>query len=252
MVSRETSIASGLDQMGLSAGSDVASRLDRLTQILLDEAIPKGFLGPNEATDIVGRHIMDCAATAVLIGEDDGGVIDVGSGAGLPCLVLACLGSQVVAVESLGRRADFIERVALDLALDVRVVRSRAEDAGRTVLRQSANAVVARALAEPPVALELTLPFARVGGRVILPASDTYAAEIEIRDGEARLTGLRVAAHELGGGPPVVRGLSIPVPMPSSDSGATRPGWFIMVEKVSDTVDRYPRRPGVPKRRPLG
>lgn len=245
MVARETSPSSpsagtpgealraGLAALGLDVPEDAASRLEAYTGILLQEAIPQGFLGPNEADRILERHILESAALApVLPGRT--GVTDVGSGAGLPGIVLGCVGRRVTIIEGLEKRARFLHDVAQRLGVTVDVRFERAEDAGRGDLRGSADAVVARALAEPAVALELCLPLARVGGLVAIPAT---------RRPEEDERFARVATA-LGGGAPRWEKLSVP--------GVDPPRYVMIVDKTRPTAERFPRRSGVPKRRPLG
>jgi 16S rRNA (guanine527-N7)-methyltransferase len=237
MVARETSLLEEITRVFSAAGirADPA-RIDQVTAfagILLDEALPAGFIGPHEADRLVGRHLVESAALAVHLA--DGLVIDVGSGAGLPGLVLACLGREVVLIESLEKRATFLGSAIGQLGMDRVSVRNvRAEDAGRSDLRASAGSVVARALAAPPVALELCLPLARVGGRVLLATTPEAVEDVAVAK----------AAEVLGGGPPAWATLSVP--------GADPPRCVMIVDKVHQTPDRFPRRAGVPKRRPLG
>jgi 16S rRNA (guanine527-N7)-methyltransferase len=162
-------------------------------------------------------------------------LVDVGSGGGLPGLPLkiAVPRLQVTLVESDGRKAAFLTQACARLGLaGVRVVDRRAEDAAREAgLREAFDVAVARALAPMPVLAELCLPFVRVGGRLL--AQKTRDEDVHLAD---RAVGL------LGGGPPRI------VPAPSS---ARAGGVVVVVEKVAPTPQAYPRRPGVPARRPL-
>ena len=89
-----------------------------------------GFLGPNEGQRVVSRHLLESAALLPHLPPDDP-VVDVGSGAGLPGLVLAALGRRVILIESQAKRVDFLRRSSaeIDVAADVR--HARAEDEGR-------------------------------------------------------------------------------------------------------------------------
>jgi 16S rRNA (guanine527-N7)-methyltransferase len=197
----------------------------------------------DEVDEIEQRHFVDSLTCAipVLDALRAGHIkrcIDVGAGAGFPGVPLAIVFPQltVTLVESNGKKVQFLEFVAQTLNLQsVEVVAERAElTARRAGYRESFDLVVARALAPLPVALELCLPFARTGGRVVLPRGTDPAAQFN--DGAC-------AAVELGGRllPPIgLVGFCLP------------PGRRLVVaEKVNLTVSRYPRRPGVPARRPL-
>ena len=282
MVTRETSLFQGLAEMGLAPSDEEIRRLAKLADLLENDAVDLGFLGPNEGQRVVSRHLLEAAALIPLI--DDGPVVDVGSGAGLPGLVLAAFGADVVLIDAQAKRADFLRRASSEIGVAAEVRHARAEDEGHADLREAAGAVVARALAAPATALELCLPFARPGGRFLLLASpeedsvppdvsdgdptDRGDAALSVGRAEARAdvelasvddltagTGLRdayapvrrdlrAAARLLGGADPRWMPLSVP--------GADGPRWVMMVDKRAPTPDRFPRRPGVPKRRPLG
>ena len=174
--------------------------------------------------------IEDCL---VLLDHLDGAasVVDVGSGGGMPGLPLKIARPElrIVLVESDRRKAAFLVHAAARLALDVEVVADRAEAAGRGPLRESFDVAACRALAPMPVLAELCLPFVRVGGRLL-------AMKGQVEEAAA-------AIAELGGGPARV------VPAPSA---AREHGVVVVVPKVAPTPAAYPRRPGLPGRRPIG
>jgi 16S rRNA (guanine527-N7)-methyltransferase len=157
-------------------------------------------------------------------------VVDVGSGGGMPGIPLKIARPElrVVLVEADRRKAAFLVHAAARLELDVEVVAERAETAGRGPLRETFDVAVCRALAPMPVLAELCLPFVRVGGRLLA------------MKGQVEEAGAAIAA--LGGGPAQV----LPAP-----SAARERGVVVVVPKVAPTPDAYPRRPGLPARRPL-
>jgi len=235
MVTRETSISAGLAQLGLDAYQPSVAKLAEYAETLATEARRLGLIGEREPDHIVPRHILEsCALLPFMEGAST--LIDVGSGAGLPGVPL-CIASGVptALVESRARAAGFLRAIVAQFQLDARVVQSTAELAARGDLRDSADVVVARALAPPGVALELTLPFVRVGGEALLVAGPTAQA--------SRGVAGRVS-EDLGGATPSYYSLEVP--------GVSARSWVIIVGKVSQTPERYPRRPGVPRRRPLG
>lgn len=238
MVARETWLYRGLLGSGLppEMAVRVAPGLVAYEKLLLDVAVPRGFISPGDAARLAERHVLDSAALYPLL---DGvtSVIDVGSGAGLPGVVLAVLGAfTVTLLEAEGRRWDFLLRVIGELGLDAQVVRGRAEKIGHDPRhREGYDAAVARALGKVPVALELTMPLVRPGGRVVLAV------------GRSALAGLEAASRAseaLGGGEGVAEALD------EGSEPAAR--WALTFQKRSTTPDRYPRRTGVPSRRPLG
>ena len=261
MVARETGIAEYL--MGLGVAEPFEPRVERLlglAEILRGEGVSRGMLGPNESERVLTRHVLESCGLFPFV-NSGGPTVDVGSGAGLPGLPLACLvDHEVTLLDAQERRVAFVRSVINRLGLtDVRAQHARAEEAGRGPLRETADTVVARALAEPAVALELCLPLAAIGGRVALAVSGRQVGSDEMR------SSLASVATELGGGPPSYEELRLPPALEArAQTGAaessSRTGFsagdesrlVMVVPKVVATADRYPRRAGVPGRRPLG
>jgi 16S rRNA (guanine527-N7)-methyltransferase len=162
-------------------------------------------------------------------------LVDVGSGGGLPGLPLkiARPDLSVTLIEADQAKASFLVRACALLGLhDVEVVARRAEEVGQDPrYREAFDVAVARALAPMPVLAELCLPLVRVGGRLL-------AQKTETED----VNGARRAIEAMGGS------LAVVVPAPSAARGA---GTVVIVDKVGSTPPAYPRRPGVPSRKPL-
>jgi 16S rRNA (guanine527-N7)-methyltransferase len=162
-------------------------------------------------------------------------LVDVGSGGGLPGLPLklARPDLHVTLVESDQSKAAFLVQAAAGLQLkDVEVVGRPAEEVGRDPrYRESFDVAVARALAPMPVLAELCLPLVRVGGRLL-------AQKTEKED----VSGATHAIEVLGGSLDTVA---------AAHSSARTEGTVVVVRKVAATPPEYPRRPGVPRRRPL-
>ena len=163
-------------------------------------------------------------------------VIDVGSGGGLPGLPLrlARPDLQLTLLEANQRKAAFLVQAAATLGLaDVEVVARRAEDAGHAERhREAYDFALARAVAPLPVLVELCLPFVAVGGR-LLAMKTNAATEAESAKG---------AIDRLGGEL---------VEIGAAASAARSLGEVVVVAKVRPTPPEFPRRPGVPGRRPL-
>jgi 16S rRNA (guanine527-N7)-methyltransferase len=162
-------------------------------------------------------------------------VVDVGSGGGLPGLPLkiARPSLNVTLVEADQDKAAFLVRACAVLELhDVEVVARRAEEVGQDPhYRESFDVAVARALAPMPVLAELCLPLVRVGGRLLAQKTKTE---------DVNAAGPAIEA--MGGM------LKAVVAAPSATRGA---GTVVIVDKVRSTPMAYPRRPGVPGRKPL-
>ena len=166
----------------------------RFARHLADTGISHGLIGPREVPRLWDRHILNCAVIADEI-ETDSSVIDVGSGAGLPGLALAIARPDltVTLIEPMERRTAWLDMVITDLAVDVTVLRARAEELHG---RLTADVVTARAVAALDRLARWCLPLTTVGGRLVAMKGSSAEREIE----EAR-----VAIQRLGGGNPRVR-----------------------------------------------
>ncbi len=179
---------------------------------------------PAEARRVL---VDDALAAAELV--DEGPVVDVGSGGGSPGIpvALARPDLQVDLLEAQRRKCGFLEQAARELA-NASVVCARAEEHGRGAGRDAYGTALAQALAPVPVALEWCLPLVRAGGRVIL-----LAGEVDL---DAALT----ASEAVGGGAPEL------VALPGSERRS-----LVVVPKAEATPERFPRRPGAARKRPL-
>jgi 16S rRNA (guanine527-N7)-methyltransferase len=155
-------------------------------------------------------------------------VVDIGSGGGVPGVVIAILRPDlsVTLLDSDQRKSAFLTHVAGVLGLPGVVVATlRAEDAGhRDGMREGFDLATSRATAPPPVLCELALPLLRVGGSLCALVAGAPAA----------LAGCTAAASACGGGAPEAPAQGI-----------------LRVRKVTATSDQYPRRPGTPNRHPI-
>jgi 16S rRNA (guanine527-N7)-methyltransferase len=152
------------EQLGLPLDDEAVGRLAAYLSLLGSRAIPLGLIAESDRRRLYERHVLDCLRAAVVLLPTDRRLIDMGSGAGLPGLVVACVRRDVtvVLVDSRRRAAAFLEAAAdeLRLRVDVRIERLDA-------LEDAADACTARALAPLPTTWELAHPLLRPGGRLI-------------------------------------------------------------------------------------
>jgi len=209
--------------MGISVND---SRLSTLARLIAEW--PGLVSGPPE------QLIEDSLVLVELLG-DARRLVDVGSGGGLPGLPLKIARPEleVTLIEADQTKAAFLVRACAKLNLDgVEVVARRAEEVGQDQrYRESFDVAVARAVAPLPVLIELCLPLVRVGGRLLAQKTD-----------KEEVASARRAIELLGGS------LDSVVATPSRMRAS---GTVVVVAKVRSTSAEYPRRPGVPNRKPL-
>ncbi len=212
--------------------------------LLAGAGVERGLLGPREAPRLWDRHLLNCAGLGELI-EDGQVVLDIGSGAGLPGLVLAIARPevQVVLVESLQRRATFLSEAVAELELrNVVVRRNRAEELhGKVVV----DVVTARAVAPVDRLATWALPLLGEGGRLLALKGEQAATELAAagavlqRYGAISSDVLTVGSEELGTLATVVRVVRGAGQTPGERSAARptpRPGG------ISSTSKRKNRR----------
>lgn len=150
---------------------------ERYVEHLVTTGVERGLIGPREAGRIWSRHVLNCAVLAELL-PTDATVIDIGSGAGLPGLAVAVARPDlgVTLVEPLERRTVWLQEVIDDLALDVRVLRARAEE---LVGQESARVVTARAVAALPKLAGWSLPLVEPGGELLAIKGRSAQGELD-------------------------------------------------------------------------
>ena len=192
------------------------------------------------------KHFLD-SLTCLLADEDftrticqQSGIraIDVGAGAGFPGvpLKIVCPGLQLTLLEATGKKVGFLEHIVSRLGLaGVEVIKGRAEELGRDVAhRERYDLALARAVAELPVLVEYALPFCRLGGLFVAQKGADADAEAKAAEG---------AMATLGGTLRRIVHLELP--------HLAEPRSLVVIEKIAPTPEKYPRRPGIPSKRPI-
>jgi len=173
-------------------------QVEAYAALLAGPGTERGLLGPREVPRLWERHLLNCAALSSLV-EDGQVVLDLGSGAGLPGLVLALQRPdvQVVLVESLQRRAQFLTECVEALGLrNTLVRRARAEELHGKL---EVDVVTARAVAPVDRLAQWSLPLLRPGGRLIAIKGEQALAELEVaRPVLARLGAVGSSVVEVG------------------------------------------------------
>lgn len=217
----------------------LADGLERYVALLLDANTRLNLTRVVEPSAVARLHLLDALAALPLLDSlAPQRALDLGSGGGVPGIVLAMARPEVrwTLVDSVRKKADALRGFvdALGLA-NVGVVAERAEILGHAPAhREQYDLIAARACAALPVLVEYALPLLRVGGSLL--AWKGAVTDEELRGGSD-------AAAPLGGGTPGVRWTGF---------AALGDHRFVLVRKERPTPGEYPRRPGVATRRPLG
>lgn len=165
-------------------------------------------------------------------------MIDVGSGAGFPGIPLkiADPGIQLTLLESIGKKVDFCRHICQILGFqEVEIIQGRAEEFGRLPqAREGFDWALARAVAGLPVLVEYLLPLVRNGGRALAMKGENGPAEVKAAEGAMELLGGQFSKL-------------VPVNLP----GVVEDRYLVVIEKIAATPDRFPRRVGIPLKRPL-
>lgn len=191
-----------------------------------------------ETRAIVIRHFLDALTLALAWPEGTpSSLADIGTGAGFPGLPLKLLWPdlRLLLVESVGKKAEFLAHIVHTLGLaEVEISMARAEEIGqRAQYREQFALTTGRAVARLQVLAEYCLPLCRIDGRFIAPKSADSSPELEAAQG---------AIQTLGGRYEQTLAVQLP---------ETEPRALIVVRKVLPTPPQYPRRVGIPLKRPL-
>jgi 16S rRNA (guanine527-N7)-methyltransferase len=218
-------IAAELVSHGIEVG--LARRLADYGRLVLDANRTTNLTGARSPTTFA-EQILDALT---LMGDVDGPLIDLGSGAGLPGVPLGiATGWPVVLVESVKKKVLFLRAALTELKLDGEAVAVRAERLGRDpAYRESFRCATARAVASAPTVAELTVPFLAVGGQALLQRGSLSERERQAVIDAAPMLGAELVGERLLGGERRV----------------------LVLRKISPTQARFPRRDGIPEKRPL-
>lgn len=224
---------------GVRLTAEQEAQFDRYLLLLQEASRRMNLVSDASDESVQRRHFLESIALGAALRERQllrpgASVLDVGAGAGFPGAVLKIVWPSIALtlIEATAKKADFLRELAAALGLEMAVRTGRAETLGHDPdLRQRFDLVLARAVAPLPTLLELTLPFARVGGHVVTPKGSRAQEE------------LAAAGRALGvlGG----RAFTFPLRVPGP------PQTIIAIAKTASTPEAYPRRPGVPGRSPL-
>lgn len=216
---------------------ETANRLERYGELLIKWNEKMNLTAITDPDEIIIKHFYDCL---LFLKHNDipqnASVIDVGTGAGFPGLVLkiARPDIKITLLDSINKRLIFLNEVANDLGLEVENLHSRAEDAGKmSEYREKYDIATARAVARLNVLSEYCLPFVKVGGSFVAMKGPTAPEELD---------GALSAIKKLGGEKAIQINETLP-----DDSRRV----FVKIKKISQTPPQFPRISAKISKKPL-
>lgn len=217
---------------------DLAKKLEIYGALLKEWNDKINLTAIKDDEGIAIKHFLDCLLVSKVADFKDGmNVIDVGTGAGFPGLVIAAAypNVNVTLLDSTGKKLKAVENMAEEMGVkNVKIVHSRAEDAGKNPeFRGKYDFATARAVAELRVLLEYTLPFVKVGGSFLSLKGATAKEEID---------GAGNSLKTLGG---IIESTN-DFTLPGGDKRA-----IIKVKKISQSSPKYPRPSAQIAKKPL-
>lgn len=236
-------LTQGLSELGLELSSTQAKQFELYYQELLEWNTRINLTSITDYEEVQTKHFFDSITVTLALAKEEMGkpdlsIIDIGTGAGFPGLPLKILldQSRLVLLDSIAKKAAFLRHISQQLKLsNVEVVTGRAEEIARLPsYRQQFDLVVSRAVALLPTLMELALPFCQIGGKFVAQKKGEISREID-RAGKA--------INVLGGRLNQVRSIEFEE---LSDERC-----LVIIDKIRPTPEEYPRRPGIPKRRPI-
>ena len=229
--------------MGISLSCAQIDQLYHYRSILIEWNKNINLTAINDPEEILLKHFLDSISVHIaepIIDDETFKIIDIGSGAGFPGLVIKIVfpTSKVTLLEATNKKVNFLRFVKKELGLmDLNIIESRAEIAAHNSLfRENFDLVVSRGVAKLPTLSELTLPFCKINGVCVLHKGPN--ADTEVSDS---LTAIK----QMGGNKTELFPISQELDIPENKTV------FVKITKSRKTPGNFPRADGKPKKRPL-
>ena len=231
----------GAGKIGIALDSSKIEKFMLYYRELLDWNCRINLTSITGVDDVQIKHFLDSLTIITVIKDKiaaDCRLIDIGSGAGFPGIPLKIVMPEIkmTLLEATAKKILFLEHIVKEMGLnDIEIINGRAEEAARKPeYREQFDVAVSRAVADLAVLSELTLPFCKVGGCVIAQKKGDVQLEIE--------QSLK-AVEILGGRLSKIEKIDL--------AGLDDERCLIVIDKVEPTPGKYPRRSGMPEKRPL-
>ncbi len=237
----ENLLDAGFAGLPLSLDKKQKEQFFEFYEILISANKVTNLTAITDMEEVISRHFVDSLLPVLALPDlGDGGItaIDIGTGAGFPGIPLkiAFPNIEITLVDSVGKKTSFLKEAVSELGLvGVEIVTGRAEELGREpAYREKFDLCFSRAVAKLPTLSELCLPFVRTDGIFVAFKSDTAGEEIAESENAIRILGGKVLS-------------TLVYPLPGTDAQTM----LAVIEKTSPVPEKYPRRTGIPGKRPL-
>lgn len=231
-------LVDGAEELGIELSERQVKQFLTYLGILQDWNKRMNLTSLKDPREIIITHFLDSLTILKAIDNKEISAIDIGTGAGFPGIPLKILRPQISLslLDSSRKRIEFLEYLSKSLKLkDLEIIWGRAEEYGRKKrYRERYDIILARALARLNILVELGIPFLKIRGLFIAQKGQKLKEELE----EARRA-IEILGGELKG----IISLRLPFSRKSRK--------LIIIEKILETSDRFPRRSGIPQKRPL-
>ena len=236
-------LIAGAGKLGIEFNAGQIKQFELYYQELIEWNEKINLTAITRYSSVQVKHFLDSLTITLAlsdqgIGRPDFHIVDVGTGAGFPGVPLKILfpKPRLVLLEPTTKKTAFLHHLIRKLELEnVEVLNAGAEDAAHLALyREQFDLVLSRAVALLPTLLELTLPFCQIGGRFIAQKKGEFSQEI---------TGAKEAVAALGGKLGQIKKIEL------DEFDDAR--YLVIIDKICPTPEKYPRRPGLPRRRPI-
>ncbi|WP_347489479.1 16S rRNA (guanine(527)-N(7))-methyltransferase RsmG [Desulfoscipio sp. XC116] len=230
-------VEQGCKILGIEITSAIIDKFEIYYQMLYKSNKEYNLTSITETVEAAEKHFIDSLTLYREISAVTGAlVIDIGSGAGFPGLPLKIYNSNIdmTLVDSVGKKVKFMQQVIQELKLVKTIaLKARAEDLAADS-REKYDAAISRAVAELRVLVEYALPLVKVGGVFIAAKGPKIEEELNLADRAIKILGGKIMS---------IRKVSLPI----NNEGRT----IVTIKKVGHTPGKYPRKAGIPKKRPL-
>lgn len=223
------------EKIGIKLPDEQLNEFYEYMQLLLEWNEKMNLTAITDPEEVIKKHFVDSITIKKYIKEENR-LIDVGTGAGFPGIPLKIVDKSIklTLLDSLNKRINFLNEIIEKLNLkEVNTIHSRAEEYAKNKARESYDVAVSRAVADLPILLEYLMPYVKLNGICICMKGPKAQEELERS---------KKAINILGGKLEKVEKITIDEEMERN---------LIIIRKIKDTPNKYPRKAGIPTKNPI-